>query len=60
MTLGYYAMCSKVDHHFGRLMAKLKERGVDDNTLAEGAKERRRTGARIDRGSRLPASCFLH
>jgi len=33
MTLGYYAMCSEVDHHFGRLMAKLKERGVDDNTL---------------------------
>lgn len=33
MTAGYYAMCSEVDHHFGRLMDKLKERGVDENTL---------------------------
>ena len=33
MTVGYYAMCSEVDHHFGRLMEKLKERGVDENTL---------------------------
>ena len=33
MTLGYYALCSEVDHHFGRLIAKLKERGVADNTL---------------------------
>jgi arylsulfatase A-like enzyme len=33
MTLGYYAMCSEVDHHFGRLLAKLKERGFDENTL---------------------------
>lgn len=33
MTLGYYAMCSEVDHHFGRLMAKLKEKGVDESTL---------------------------
>jgi len=33
MTLGYYAMCSEVDHHFGRLLRKLGERGLDDNTL---------------------------
>jgi arylsulfatase A-like enzyme len=33
MTLGYYAMCSEVDHHFGRLIAKLKDKGLDDNTL---------------------------
>ncbi len=33
MTLGYYAMCSEVDHHFGRLLAKLKQKGFDDNTL---------------------------
>lgn len=33
MTLGYYALCSEVDHHFGRLMSKLKERGVEENTL---------------------------
>jgi arylsulfatase A-like enzyme len=33
MTLGYYALCSEVDHHFGRLIAKLKEKGFDDNTL---------------------------
>ena len=33
MTLGYYAMCSEVDHYFGQLMDKLKERGVDENTL---------------------------
>lgn len=33
MTLGYYAMCSEVDHHFGRLMAKLAAKGFDQNTL---------------------------
>ncbi len=33
MTIGYYAMCSEVDHHFGRLLAKLKEKGFDDDTL---------------------------
>lgn len=33
MTLGYYAMCSEVDHHFGRLMEKLEEKGFSDNTL---------------------------
>ncbi len=33
MTLGYYALCSDVDHHLGRLLAKLKEKGFDDNTL---------------------------
>ena len=33
MTLGYYAMCSEVDHHFGRLMEKLEEKGFADNTL---------------------------
>jgi arylsulfatase A-like enzyme len=33
MTLGYYAMCSEVDHHFGRLLKKLDEKGVADNTL---------------------------
>ena len=30
---GYYAMCSGVDKAFGRLMDKLKEKGLDDNTL---------------------------
>ncbi|UCC99483.1 MAG: sulfatase-like hydrolase/transferase [Phycisphaerales bacterium] len=30
---GYYAMCSGVDIAFGRLMAKLKEKGLQDNTL---------------------------
>jgi arylsulfatase A-like enzyme len=33
MTLGYYAMCSEVDYHFGRLLRKLEEKGLDDNTL---------------------------
>ncbi len=33
MTLGYYAMCSEIDHHFGRLLWKLEEKGLDDNTL---------------------------
>jgi arylsulfatase A-like enzyme len=33
MTLGYYAMCSEVDHHFGRLLKKLQDKGVDKNTL---------------------------
>ena len=33
MTLGYYAMCSEVDHHFGRLLEKLRQRGLDDSTL---------------------------
>ncbi len=33
MTLGYYAMCSEVDHHFGRLMAQLQTMGVVDDTL---------------------------
>lgn len=33
MTLGYYAMCSEVDYHFGRLMAKLREKGLEGNTL---------------------------
>ncbi len=33
MTLGYYAMCSEVDHHFGRLLKKLDEKGFADNTL---------------------------
>lgn len=33
MTLGYYAMCSEVDHHFGRLIKKLEEKGFADNTL---------------------------
>lgn len=33
MTLGYYAMCSEVDHHFGRLLEKLQEKGLADNTL---------------------------
>jgi arylsulfatase A-like enzyme len=29
----YYGLMSEVDHHFGRLMALLKERGLYDNTL---------------------------
>lgn len=33
MTLGYYAMCSEVDHHFGRLLRKLQQKGLDGNTL---------------------------
>lgn len=33
MTLGYYALCSEIDHHFGALMARLKQKGLDDNTL---------------------------
>lgn len=33
MTLGYYAMCSEVDHHFGRLLTQLSEKGMADNTL---------------------------
>jgi arylsulfatase A-like enzyme len=33
MTLGYYAMCSEVDYHFGRLLKKLEEKGIADNTL---------------------------
>ena len=33
MTLGYYAMCSEVDHHFGRLLARLREKGFDEDTL---------------------------
>lgn len=33
MTLGYYAMCSEVDHHFGKLLDKLKARGFEDDTL---------------------------
>jgi uncharacterized sulfatase len=33
MTLGYYAMCSEVDHHFGRLLGKLEEKGFAENTL---------------------------
>ncbi|MFO7726531.1 MAG: sulfatase [Oceanipulchritudo sp.] len=33
MTLGYYALCSEVDHHFGRLMEKLEEKGFAENTL---------------------------
>jgi arylsulfatase A-like enzyme len=33
MTLGYYAMCSEVDYHFGRLLEKLKQKGFADNTL---------------------------
>lgn len=33
MTLGYYAMCSEIDHHFGQLMRKLDEKGYADNTL---------------------------
>lgn len=33
MTLGYYAMCSEVDHHFGRLLKKLDEKGGAENTL---------------------------
>jgi arylsulfatase A-like enzyme len=33
MTLGYYAMCSEVDHHFGRLLGMLEEKGFADNTL---------------------------
>lgn len=31
--LGYMAMCSEVDHHFGRLLDKLKEKGLDKNTI---------------------------
>jgi len=30
---GYYAMCSGVDIAFGRLMDKLREKGLEDNTL---------------------------
>ncbi len=30
---GYYAMCTGVDIAFGWLMEKLKERGLDDNTI---------------------------
>ncbi|HKJ89844.1 MAG TPA: sulfatase-like hydrolase/transferase, partial [Oceanipulchritudo sp.] len=33
MTLGYYAMCSEIDHHFGRLLKKLEEKGLAGNTL---------------------------
>ncbi len=33
MTLGYYALCSAVDHHFGQLMKKLEEKGLAENTL---------------------------
>lgn len=33
MTLGYYAMCSEVDHHFGRLLKKLHEKGLAEDTL---------------------------
>ena len=33
MTLGYYALCSEVDHHFGRLLEKLKAKGLEDDTL---------------------------
>jgi arylsulfatase A-like enzyme len=33
MTLGYYAMCSEIDHHFGRLINKLEEIGHADDTL---------------------------
>lgn len=33
MTLGYYAMCSEIDHHFGRLLKQLEEKGIADNTL---------------------------
>jgi len=30
---GYYAMCTGVDIAFGRLMEKLKEKGLDENTI---------------------------
>jgi arylsulfatase A-like enzyme len=30
---GHYAMCTGVDIAFGRLMDKLKEKGLDDNTI---------------------------
>jgi len=30
---GYYAMCSGVDKAFGELMDKLRQKGMDDNTL---------------------------
>jgi arylsulfatase A-like enzyme len=30
---GYYAMCTGVDKAFGQLMDKLKEKGLDDNTI---------------------------
>ena len=33
MTLGYYAMCSEIDHHFGRLLGKLDEKGFTADTL---------------------------
>lgn len=33
MTLGYYAMCSEVDHYFGQLLELLKQKGLDENTL---------------------------
>lgn len=33
MILGYYAMCSEIDHHFGRLMRRLEERGLAEKTL---------------------------
>lgn len=30
---GYYAMISEVDHHVGRILATLEERGLSDNTI---------------------------
>jgi arylsulfatase A-like enzyme len=33
MVLGYMAMCSEVDHHVGRILDRLEQRGLADNTI---------------------------
>ena len=33
MYLGYMAMCTEVDHHVGRILARLHDRGLMDNTI---------------------------